>query len=78
MKKRVWALFCLLSLLLCACSSSPDPVMEALTPPEEDRLVVYTSHKEEVYGPIVKEFADGRMGGGGHRRHQRAFGAYIR
>ncbi len=58
MKKRVWALFCLLSLLLCACSSSPDPVMEALTPPEEDRLVVYTSHKEEVYGPIVKEFEE--------------------
>lgn len=58
MKRRVlWAL-CLLSLLLSACSSSPDPVMEALAPAEEERLVVYTSHKEAVYGPIVKEFEE--------------------
>lgn len=25
---------------------------------EEDRLVVYTSHKEEVYWPIYKEFEE--------------------
>lgn len=28
----------------------------ALAPAESDRVVIYTSHKEEVYGPIVKEF----------------------
>jgi len=27
-------------------------------PPEEDRLVVYTAHKEEVYWPIIKEFEE--------------------
>ncbi len=58
MKGRVWALFCCLAVLLSACGSSPDPVMEALAPAEEERLVVYTSHKEEVYGPIVKEFEE--------------------
>ncbi len=25
---------------------------------EDDKLVVYTSHKEEIYGPIVREFED--------------------
>lgn len=28
------------------------------TVPEEKKLVLYTSHKEEVYGPIVKEFEE--------------------
>lgn len=27
-------------------------------PPDEERLVLYTSHKAEVYGPIVKEFEE--------------------
>lgn len=58
MKKWILAALCLLSLLLGGCASSPDPVMEALAPTEEERLVVYTSHKEEVYGPIVKEFEE--------------------
>ena len=26
--------------------------------PEENKLVVYTSHKEEVYAPIIKEFEE--------------------
>lgn len=26
--------------------------------PEEQKLILYTSHKEEVYGPIVKEFEE--------------------
>ncbi len=28
----------------------------AIAPPEEQRLVVYTSHKEDVYAPILREF----------------------
>ena len=43
--------------------SKPDPEVflkaaQALgvSPAESDRVVIYTSHKEEVYGPIVKEF----------------------
>ena len=45
------------ALLLSGCSaggsqSGPPP----FAPAEEDRLVVYTSHKEEVWQPIVREF----------------------
>ncbi len=58
MKKiRLPALLCLFALALCACAPSAlDPALITLVPPEEKRLVVCTSHKEEVYGPIVKEF----------------------
>lgn len=42
----------LAALLLSACGGGETD----LAPPEEARLTVYTSHKEEVYGPIVKEF----------------------
>lgn len=57
MKKRgLWAvLACLLFLSSC---QAPEEAAAGLAPGEEDRLVVYTSHKEEVYGPIVKEFED--------------------
>ncbi len=43
----------LAALLLSACGGGGET---DLAPPEEARLTVYTSHKEEVYGPIVKEF----------------------
>lgn len=56
-KRMLWAL-CLLPLFLSACASSPDPVMEDLAPAEEERLVVYTSHKAEVYEPVIKEFEE--------------------
>lgn len=40
-------------LLLCACTGQPAaPTLTA----ESNRLVVYTSHKEEVYLPIIREF----------------------
>ena len=57
MKKRgLWAvLACLLFLPSC---QAPEEAAAGLAPGEEERLVVYTSHKEEVYGPIVKEFED--------------------
>ena len=42
-------------LLLSGCGAEP-PETAAYAPPEEARLVIYTSHKEEVYQPIVKEF----------------------
>ncbi len=44
----------LAALLLSACGGGGGET--DLAPPEEARLTVYTSHKEEVYGPIVKEF----------------------
>lgn len=44
----------LIALLLSGCAQGTD--VSAFAPGEEERLVIYTSHKEEVYGPIIKEF----------------------
>ncbi len=43
-------------------------------PDESMRLTVYTSHKEEVYQPIIELIpaSHGRMGAGGFRRNDRA------
>ena len=46
----------LTALLLTGCAGSPGQSAATLAPAESDRVVIYTSHKEEVYGPIVKEF----------------------
>ena len=50
-------------LLLSACGGSPrQQAIEELSAkysvPEEKRLIVYTSHKEEVYLPIIREFEE--------------------
>ena len=50
-------LLCLLLFLLTGCAGETD-TFSSYAPPEEDRLVIYTSHKEEVYGPIIKEFEE--------------------
>ena len=50
----LWALLFLLS----ACGAQPDDQTTAFAPDEARRLTVYTSHKEGVYGPIVKEFEE--------------------
>lgn len=57
MKKGALAAVLALLLFLPSCQA-PGTDVAGLAPAEEDRLVVYTSHKEEVYGPIVKEFED--------------------
>lgn len=58
MRKRLSILLCALFLLLTSCAdSTPDPAL-SLAPAEENRLTVYTSHKEEVYRPIIKEFEE--------------------
>lgn len=56
MKKALLALVCAMSLALSGCAPAPADASAVLAPAEADRLVIYTSHKEEVYGPIVKEF----------------------
>lgn len=52
--KRAFCIALLFALLLSGCGDAGD--VSAFAPDEADRLVIYTSHKEEVYGPIIKEF----------------------
>lgn len=57
--KRFGCIFMLLAfLLLTACSASPQDGEAAFAPAEEDRLVIYTSHKQELWWPIVQEFEE--------------------
>lgn len=53
--RRLWGL-CALVLLLTACGQTSAPLPFA--PAEADRLIIYTSHREEVYSPLVKEFEE--------------------
>ena len=53
--KRVLCLAAAFMLLLSGCAATGSDVSD-FAPDESERLVIYTSHKEEVYGPIVKEF----------------------
>lgn len=57
--KRLWSLLLAAGLLLglAGCGRPSWPVPECL-PEEGQRLVVYTSHKEEVYRPIIREFEE--------------------
>ncbi|MDD3369628.1 MAG: ABC transporter substrate-binding protein [Lachnospiraceae bacterium] len=50
-------LACLLMILLLN-GTAKEPITSSLAIPEENMLTVYTSHKEEVYGPIIKEFEE--------------------
>lgn len=52
--KKITALCLILTLLFTGCASVGEPPSYA--PKEEEKLVIYTSHKEEVYHPIVREF----------------------
>uniref|UniRef100_UPI0040270D0F ABC transporter substrate-binding protein n=1 Tax=Faecousia sp. TaxID=2952921 RepID=UPI0040270D0F len=51
--KRLLLLFLAVVLLLCGCSA---PQVQDFAPDEAERLVIYTSHKKDVWWPIVKEF----------------------
>ena len=44
--------------VLPGCSLRTEPSGEPFEIGEEQKLILYTSHKEEVYGPIVKEFEE--------------------
>ena len=54
MKKWRMLLLALLLALLCGCAAS-EPLPD-YAPEESQRLTLYTSHKKEVWQPIVKEF----------------------
>lgn len=53
-RKFASAIALLMAVILCGCSSSVGESHSA--PPESQKLVIYTSHKEEVWLPIVREF----------------------
>lgn len=59
MKKRMLqALVCLLTPLLIFGGCGGGQAQEEYRLEESNKLVVYTSHKEEIYGPIVREFEE--------------------
>lgn len=59
MKKRMLrAAACLLSPLLILGGCTDGQAQEEYRLEENNKLVIYTSHKEEIYGPIVKEFEE--------------------
>jgi len=55
--KKIGLLLALLG-ALAACAVPADEVTAALAPGQDARLTLYTSHKQAVYGPIVKEFQE--------------------
>ena len=50
--KRLALLVMLAALALCAAAGAA----QTPAPDEAQRLTVYTSHKEEVYRPVIEEF----------------------
>lgn len=58
MKKKIWipGLLFGMALALNACGTAEEEAVISIT--EERKLVVYTSHKEEVYTPIIREFEE--------------------
>lgn len=48
----------LMSLILLTSCAGGAADWSSFAPLPEDRLVIYTSHKESVYAPIVKEFEE--------------------
>ena len=60
-KRNVWAVFlgiavAAMSAAGCGAGESSGQGPEKVS--EEKRLTVYTSHKQEVYAPIIKEFEE--------------------
>lgn len=57
MKRRCCIGLLALAMVLCGCARQV-PSLPPCAPPEENRLVVYTSHKKAVYQPIIREFEE--------------------
>ena len=58
-KLKIAAALLALAVILASCAFSQEkPAPSPFSPDESKRLVIYTSHKEEVYKPIIKEFEE--------------------
>ncbi len=57
-KRAAAALLLAFSLFLSGCGAGTAEDQKQYAPDESRRLVIYTSHKEEVYQPIIKEFEE--------------------
>lgn len=53
--RRVLPIIIAAALLLCGCGKA-DVDYSGISPSEDSRLIIYTSHKEEVYTPLIREF----------------------
>lgn len=59
MKKRMLrVMVCLLAPLMILGGCGEGQAQEEYRLEEDNKLVIYTSHKEEIYGPIVREFEE--------------------
>ena len=58
MKKQFAALLLAAVCVLSGCAGKTAGVPPVAAPAEDERLVIYTSHKEEVWRPIVREFEE--------------------
>ena len=58
MKKQFAALLLAAACVLSGCAGKTAGVPPVAAPAEDERLVIYTSHKEEVWRPIVREFEE--------------------
>lgn len=56
-RRKGYSILVFLMLILSSCSSQ-SVMNDDYSLDEGNKLVVYTSHKEEVYSPIIKEFED--------------------
>jgi len=56
LRRLSYILILITSLLLTGCESQLQPDATPLS--EDDKLIVYTSHKAEIYEPIIKEFEE--------------------
>ena len=58
-RRLLMLLFCFILLTGCASSARNDAVFSDVSvPPAEERLVVCTSHRKEVWWPVVREFEE--------------------
>ena len=60
-KRNVWALFlgiAVVAMSAAGCRTGESSGQGPEKVSEEKRLTVYTSHKQEVYAPIIKEFEE--------------------